>query len=432
MKTILATLLILPISSLTAGTTWKVVYLHPKNANYSIANCTTSKGQGGSAVLGFDSVAALWQGSSASYRNFGRGEVFAKNDTYQFGFSRQKGELVEKYLATAWKSETAGSVVYRPELAAVDGSVIRASTAGLVGGAVWYANSNGRSSAAIWDHPLFFNDRNPPGATSSAIYAMSGAELSAGSAQFDGPSRAILWIGPNPIPAVVDVHPEGAGSSEIFATNGTQHAGYIETEGIRHAAVWTGNSPGSIVDLHPPGMGESVLTGISRAVKVGYVDSPFPAIRHAALWLGAANQFVDLHSFLRPGYTSSAATGVWADKTRMFISGSAYNATTSQTEAILWKWDPEASPVLNLTGPRLRKITGPGVVLRGSATDVNGNLKGIEVKVGNAKYKRARGRAVWSFAIRRLPIGPTVVWIRAIDQAKTTSKPLRVRVLRRR
>ena len=431
MKTILSTLLLFTVSNLSAQTIWRVGYLHPKGASYSTANCTTSTVQGGKAVLNSTSSPALWKGSEASFKGLGRppyyssGEVFAVNGIYQFGFRNVGGQE----LATAWKSDSRSRIDYPPGLDQAQRSVIRAAKGGVTAGAVWYLNGNGESSAVIWPRANYLLNRNPPGATQSAIYAMTGIELLAGSARFDSPSRAMLWVGANP--TFVAVHPVGANSSEILATTGAQHAGYTETEGIRHAALWNGNTPESVVDLHPPDMGESVLTGITRDVQVGYVDSPFPAVRHARLWRGGATSFVDLHAYLRPGYTSSSATGVWADKSRIFVSGNAYNSYTNRTEAILWKWDPEASPVLNLSGSRLRTITGPNYALRGGATDINGNLKGVEVKVAGGKYQRARGTEKWSFNLRGVPTGLTRVFIRAVDKAGKTSRPVLITIRRR-
>ena len=59
-------------------------------------------------------------------------------------------------------------------------------------------------------------------------------------------------------------------------------------------------------------------------------------VNYAAWWSGTALSFVNLHTFLPPGYNGSRAQAVWENGGVAYVAGFATNATTQRAEAVLW------------------------------------------------------------------------------------------------
>ncbi len=109
--------------------------------------------------------------------------------------------------------------------------------------------------------------------------------------QGPGYTHALLWRGT--ASSVTVLHPPGADSSEAYATDGTQHVGYVSSsQQQEHAALWEGPTQ-RFVDLNPPGYHLSIAMGVAKGQQVGL--AAFHGSGHAALWRGTRESFVDLN-----------------------------------------------------------------------------------------------------------------------------------------
>lgn len=89
-----------------------------------------------------------------------------------------------------------------------------------------------------------------------------------------------------------------------------------------------------------------LLVGLARQSDAWLVRNLQPANQYgrlfggsterASIWSGTSGSWVNLHSFLPSGYSSSLAYGVWSDGTNTFVAGEAYNSSRQRQEAILW------------------------------------------------------------------------------------------------
>jgi len=115
------------------------------------------------------------------------------------------------------------------------------------------------------------------------------------------------------------------------------------------------------VNLGPSGFDNSGACGVSGGQQVGGgKGSATGGADHALLWSGTAASYIDLHSFLPPGYDSSEALGIdsvgnivgWAE------AGGVYRA-------VLWQHEPgEPLPGLPVN-PVPVPVPVPGAALLG-------------------------------------------------------------------
>lgn len=184
----------------------------------------------------------------------------------------------------------------------------------------------------------------------------------AGSASFEYGPHPVVWHGsavswvdllPSAVPGW-DLIPSG----EIFATTGSQQAGYVlrYADGQNPAQVacrWSG-TPESFVSLHPAGAEDSGAFALTDSVQAGY--AVFGGVRQAGIWTGTSNTWFSLHPFLVQDdpRAESSARGVWSDGTRIYVVGSG-NQTTG---AVLWELTPRStsdnqSPTIQQVSDRL-------------------------------------------------------------------------------
>jgi hypothetical protein len=117
-------------------------------------------------------------------------------------------------------------------------------------------------------------------------------------------THAVLWPlgggGPG-----IDLHPSGFRYSAALDTDGQRQVGSGNgppTQFLRHALLWSGVANG-YVDLHPSGIWtDSIARSIAGDQQVGNINFFFngnesspQSIIHAALWRGTAASVVDLH-----------------------------------------------------------------------------------------------------------------------------------------
>ena len=103
---------------------------------------------------------------------------------------------------------------------------------------------------------------------------------------------------------------------------------------VAHASLWSGVAA-SWIDLHPSQTDNSYALSIDQGLQAGFTITN--NVSHASFWNGSAESWVDLHALLPDNYTTSSARSVWSDATSTYIAGSAFNAQTNRTEALLWK-----------------------------------------------------------------------------------------------
>lgn len=263
------------------------------------------------------------------------------------------------------------------------------------------------------------------GATATSPGQQAGA---AGSNRDD--LHAILWNGS--ATDYVDLHPEGAMSSEAYAMSGNRQVGYITTpEGILNAVMWQGTAT-SMVNLHPAGMEDSVAFGIYDHWVVGdmYPDSDVNS-RRAVLWdLNNIQAPVDLSAFLPSGYRYGRAHGIDGDaKGNLWIVGTAWNSELARAEAVMWQYDPIAAqtcsdgvvppgsyPALTITGNCMinSAVTILGSLMVASGANLDAARQGTRLTVKGNILVATGGILALGCSSGRADCAPTSSWLGAI------------------
>lgn len=253
---------------LWTGTPGSVVDLNPPGFTASYAEAVWGLTQIGRARDGATGNwhAFIWGGSAGSGLDLNpvgyySSEAYAADGVYQYGFGAAIG--IDYNRALRWE---------------------------------------GSHDKAINMHPLTGEY------TSSWIYGAGGG-FQAGAA--DGPGlsvRAMLWA--NTPESALSLHPPGYTVSLARDTDGVQQVGEaVVPGGLTHALLWSGTAS-SAVDLNPPGFSESYATSVAGGKQVGAGKGPFGIWSHALRWEGTPGSYLDLHTFLPPGFMGSAAWGI--------------------------------------------------------------------------------------------------------------------------
>jgi len=230
-------------------------------------------------------------------------------------------------------------------------------------------------------------------------------------------ARAETWT-------VINLNPAGADESSLYAITGAQQAGFAT--GSSHAGIWTGTAA-SFIDLHPAGASSSALNATTGTRQAG--SAVFGGVYHAGIWAGSSASFIDLHAFLPTGYKTgnSEAFGIWSDGAATYVGGYAVNSATGESEAILWKLDH--APTVRISGKKKITTTKAKLAIKGTAADIDDNLAKVEVQVGKAKYKMAKGTTTWKFTAHLKP-GKNKILARAVDTTGLTSASAKIIVIR--
>ncbi|MCO6046904.1 hypothetical protein NG895_23640, partial [Aeoliella sp. ICT_H6.2] len=117
------------------------------------------------------------------------------------------------------------------------------------------------------------------------------------------------------------------------------------TDGEQHALLWIGSAD-NVVDLHPNGFESSVAQSISGAYQVGFGREPSMEVikpARALLWNGTAESVVDLHP---AEFEVSIATGVSGD----YQVGFGGPLNNFRNQALLWNGTAESVVKLNPAG----------------------------------------------------------------------------------
>lgn len=189
-----------------------------------------------------------------------------------------------------------------------------------------YTPGNYTFKPLLWTPPHSVTNLDPGAvvrqATVNAIEGerQYGSIIRPGSALF----RAAMWRGS--AASMVEVHPAGYTESRISGAGDGQCVGQVETSSTQHPALWVAGTA-SVVELQSAGEAYAARGG----VQVGIVGS------RAALWIGSAETYVDLHAFAPAGFTSSAARDVEVGpEGEITVVGYGYNSVSAQSEALVW------------------------------------------------------------------------------------------------
>ncbi len=429
---------LVPASAQAAGAQgWTATSLHPAGATSSYLRATTGTQQAGVAYFspGFSTPhAGIWAGSPANFVDLHpsgatSSVLDATNGAQQAGSitvpipvpipAPPYVQIEYHEFAVMWAGTAASAVNLHPATATT--SHLRAIAGTQQAG---YAVTDNSEHAVVWaGTAASFQDIHPDGSTESFLTATTGTQQ-AGRATFNGHAHAGIWAGTKQ--SFVDLNPSGASASYVAATTGAQQAGGATINGDSHAGTWVGTAA-SFTDLNPAGTTSSELYATTGTRQAGYAY--INGESHAGIWAGTAASFVDLHSVLPAAYTSSAAYAIWTDGVTILVAGDAENAVANRQEAMLWRFTFVA-PTVRVSGKHTRRVAATKLTFKGTAADANGDLARVEVKVGKAKWKKARGLEKWRFVAYHLKIGRTKIQVRATDTTGLRSSPARLTIIR--
>jgi hypothetical protein len=152
---------------------------------------------------------------------------------------------------------------------------------------------------------------------------------------------------------VISLHPAGATSSEAWAISGGRQAGYVAFHPVwwRHAALWSGTAE-SWVDLHPGGeYHTSMVIDMSDKQQAGFTHKGEGwGLVEAAMWSSTSESWFNLHPAADVSY--SWATGISGDvqvgrvEVAVWVAGDLHYVE----HASLWKGTAESWVDLNPAG----------------------------------------------------------------------------------
>lgn len=130
---------------------------------------------------------------------------------------------------------------------------------------------------------------HPAGAESSELYGVGNGQQM-GFAVFSGTTKAGLWTGS--AGSYVSLHPGTATESAAWGGGGGKQVGFADMGSGLHASIWSGTAA-SRIDLHPAGASDSEARSVSGTKQAG--AALFNDIFNAGLWTGSAASWVNLH-----------------------------------------------------------------------------------------------------------------------------------------
>jgi hypothetical protein len=176
-----------------------------------------------------------------------------------------------------------------------------------------------------------------------------------------GRPHACLWRGTTD--SFLDLHPEAPGivGTEAWGIGDGQQVGAAWDDEMRQmAALWSG-SPGSFVSLAPQGFVRSRASRCARGFQAGWVGTEGRGmLLRAALWNGAADDYLDLQAFLGDPWNASWAQDILVDGDRLVVLGTAQQVVRNNR----WEMDGGKIPVmwemrLRIAEPARRTVVAP-------------------------------------------------------------------------
>lgn len=325
--------------SCAARAQWSVSYLNPEagsNAQIYASFAGTQVGECRSANF---QGACYWKGTAASCTtlhypgHMSNSQAFGVSETHQVGWATN-GIYAH---AAMWSGTAESYVDLHPA-----GSWPRSYAKGVSGDVqVGYVRDSVRdvSHACMWSgSAASWVDLSPSWADTSFANSIRGDQIVGQTKAYQFGAQAALWSA-----STGQYTNLGYGISqysEALATDGQYQAGWAVPfyDAYRHASLWEG-SVDSWIDLHPSDgpYVESRLYAVSGGVQAGTVDT------HAAVWFGTPDSMVDLHAFLPPSLDRSSATGIERDDHNLYVFGFARDPSTNMAQAICWSMPIPAS-----------------------------------------------------------------------------------------
>jgi sugar lactone lactonase YvrE len=90
---------------------------------------------------------------------------------------------------------------------------------------------------------------------------------------------------------------------------------------------------------------------------------------------------------------------------------------------------PNPNPTVTVNGPKTFSTFAARFLIRGRATDTDGTLSAVQVKVNRRPFRKAAGLASWRFFVNLIP-GRNRVVVRAVDVSGVKSTPVRLIITR--
>ena len=307
---------------------YTVVLLNPAGSNYGFGFGIGHGQQVGTS--GIDSAGqrpSLWSGSAASFVNllpngYVDGEGRATDGTHQFG-SVYDG--VSQWAQPAMWSGSAASFVNMSPSVSSGGWILGCDGPRQVG-----TNILGNIfHAGVWSGtPQSFVDIHPNGYSESSANDIHG-DLVVG--EVDDATGVFAFEWNLATHTTRNLNPIGNKSSQLFGTDGNQHAGYtnnLPNTFAPHAGVWD-VATGVMTDLNPVGGLYSIAYDVHNGTQVG-VARLVGAEVHAVTWNGTPESLIDLNQFLPAGTGASEAYGI--DKNGNIIG----DAIVAHPEPVMW------------------------------------------------------------------------------------------------
>ena len=136
-----------------------------------------------------------------------------------------------------------------------------------------------------------------------------------------GRQRSMLWRGSSE--SAIELHPKKAKLSECHYTDGAEQVGTASANFLTNMpSLWHGSAD-SWVDLTPKKFPGGAAYACASGIQVGCVALDKDNQRHhAALWIGTATSFVDLHAFVpKQDFSDSCAFGLLIEGNRLCVAG---------------------------------------------------------------------------------------------------------------
>ncbi len=145
---------------------------------------------------------------------------------------------------------------------------------------------------------------------------------------------------------------------------------------------------------------------------------------------GTANLVLGQANFTSANTTASATVIGGPSQISAGPSGSIFVADYDSNRVLRFSPSLPPQPLVTVTGSKAITTPKATLTLAGKATDANGTLSRVEVKVGSAPYKPATGTSSWTFAAK-LAVGKNTVLVRAVDISTVTSPVVTVVITRK-
>lgn len=177
-------------------------------------------------------------------------------------------------------------------------------------------------------------DLNPAGKTTSDIYGMANGQQVGVSYDENFVIEASMWSGT--AASYVSLQPVGVELAVALCTDGVHQGGYATVPGQgQHAFMWSGTAA-SAVDMNPTGVSGSTINALNGMFQVGSFFDDVTNKTHARVWMGSADNSVDLQSFLPNDFISSEATGLEVFNDHVNIYGFGTKELGGDRLAVMW------------------------------------------------------------------------------------------------